>query len=164
MKGFASLIIPFLLVTACGGSHEKKPAAEKEIVQNLAFNDLAGTWEQRYGNGSGYRMSFMKTANRNECQIIIFLADESLVFTGTPLISQQQLLIDVTGMKGVDRKVTRFDNLDYASVGGAQFVFHVTRLDREGGVTLKFKPLTVTIRGMDSIGYFEPVFFLEKIK
>lgn len=150
--------IPFIMVLVLISCSETSDTPVPERRSLLTLEDLYGTWKRRYSNSTGYQFDI----SRQSCLITLFLEDSTMVFSGKPFFSHDQLMVDVHRMKGTEHKPGDQSSRGFMDVAGTRFTFHVTMRYHLQRPVLQLKPLSVLVRGMDSVGFFEPVFILER--
>jgi len=141
-----SLIITSLLPLSGQNTREKSA---------LSFDSLRGNWELIYDNNYGY--SFRLGKNYRAI-VILYLNDSSVIFKGIYTIEDSNTLrINISEMKREDKIKALNVKSGFVQVKSSYFIFKGTIKPVKKSRILELRPVTISIEGSDSEGYFEPL-------
>lgn len=125
----------------------------------LNFDNLRGNWELVYGNSYGYSFRFGKNYR---AVVILYLNNNSVIFRGIYTIEDPATLrINVSEMKREEKVKDLNVKSGFLKVKSSYFIFK-GRINTSGKTRkLELRPVTISIDGSDSEGYFEPFIELD---
>jgi len=132
-----------------------------ETVEQIDFKNISGTWSLMYDNNYGYTFKLGKSY---KAVVILYLSTASIVFKGVYTIEEKNTLrINISEMKREEKVKGLNTGSGFKKAKSSYFLFQSRIVNDSGKTFLEVRPVTISIDGNDSGGYFEPLIKLPRI-
>ncbi len=139
----------FLVILMLQGS------LRSETVEQINFKNVTGTWSLMYENNYGYTFRLGKNY---KAVVILYLSTASVIFRGVYTIEDKNVLrINISEMKREEKVKDLNTSGGYKKAKSSYFLFQARIVHDNSKSFLEMRPVTISIDGNNSDGYFEPL-------